>query len=58
VLHAIWKGTPEAQRKHLYTVSNTLSAVYYPYADVPSGIRKYPAVPNPGFSVHLKKYKG
>lgn len=58
VLHAIWKGTPEAQRKHLYTVSNTLSAMYYPYTDVPSGIRKYPAVPNPGFSVHLKKYKG
>ena len=58
VLHAIWKGTPEEFRKNLYTVSNTLSAVYYPYNDLKSGVRQYPATPNPGFSVELKKYKG
>jgi predicted O-methyltransferase YrrM len=30
VLSAIWEGTPEAKRQHLYQVANTMCAVYIP----------------------------
>lgn len=57
VLYAIWKGTPPNKRKHLYTVSNTLCAIYFPGGNFTTRKRSYPATPDPGFSVHLKKYQ-
>jgi hypothetical protein len=55
VLRAIWEGTPEHCRKHLYAVSNSLCAVYYPYTDLRSEKRVYPANPGNGFTVRIEK---
>lgn len=55
VLRAIWEGTPEHCRKHLYAVSNSLCAVYYPYADLQAEKRIYPANPGNGFTVRIEK---
>jgi hypothetical protein len=58
VLHAIWKGTPEAQRQHLvHGVEYVIGSVLSLLPMCLQAMRKYPAVPNPGFSVHLKKYQ-
>ena len=55
VLRAIWEGTPEHCRKHLYAVSNSLCAVYYPYTDLKSEKRVYPANPGSGFTLRIEK---
>jgi len=55
VLRAIWEGTPEECRKHLFAVSNSLCAMYYPIGDLPSEKRVYPANPGKGFRVRIEK---
>lgn len=55
VLHAIWEETPEHCRRHMYAVSNSLCAVYYPFADLTSEKRIYPSNPGNGFTVRIEK---
>lgn len=54
VLHGILAGTPKEKRRHLYSVSNTLCAVYYPDA-IQTGKRTYPTKPEKYFSIQLNK---
>lgn len=58
VFHGILEGTPDAERKHLYAVSNTLCAIYFPQYSGETRFRKYPSTPNPGFELTLQKYQG
>jgi hypothetical protein len=55
VLRAIWEGTPVHCRKHLYAVSNSLCAVYYPFGDLTSEKRVYPANPGDGYRIRIEK---
>lgn len=54
VLLGILDGTPEDKRKHLYSVNNTLCAVYYPYP-VESFNAVYPQKPSNIYSVSIQK---
>ncbi|MBQ3734853.1 MAG: class I SAM-dependent methyltransferase [Bacteroidales bacterium] len=53
VLYAIWEGTPEEKRKHLYHVANTMCAVYLP-EELPVGTLVPHALPEHYYEVTLK----
>lgn len=53
VLSAIWEGTPEGKRKHLYHVANTMCAVYLP-EELPAGTLVPNTIPDHFFEVNLK----
>ena len=53
VLYAIWEGTPEEKRKHLYHVANTMCAVYLP-GELPVGTLVPHALPEHYYEVTLK----
>lgn len=57
VLHAILKGAPADKRKHIYAVSNTLCAIYYPHP-LPVQKRKYPTRPGHHFALTIGVQKG
>ncbi|MBC7862840.1 MAG: class I SAM-dependent methyltransferase [Bacteroidia bacterium] len=52
VLRGILDGLPKEEHKHLYSVSNSLCAVYYPYP-VNSYFPEYPQTPKNNFSVKI-----
>ena len=52
VLEGILEGIPKEEHKNLYAVSNTLCAIYYPYA-VKSFFPKYPQTPDKIFSINI-----
>jgi predicted O-methyltransferase YrrM len=52
VLLGILDGLPKEEHKHLYAVSNSLCAVYYPYP-VQSYFTEYPQTPKNNFSVTI-----
>ncbi|MCW3076466.1 MAG: class SAM-dependent methyltransferase [Bacteroidetes bacterium] len=56
VLLGILDGTPEDKRKHLYSVNNTLCAVYYPYP-VESFTAVYPQKAETVYNVIIEKSK-
>jgi predicted O-methyltransferase YrrM len=57
VFRAIWEACPPAERRHLYAISNSLCAVYWPHYQGETRIRRYPATPDPGFEIHLSPLK-
>ena len=54
IAHAILEGTPADKRSSLFAISHTLCAAFLPFK-VESVNRKYPRVPDPYFSIELKK---
>jgi len=52
VLAAILDGTPDAERKHLYHISNTICAVYMK-GNFNTCFPKYPIIPNKTFKVSV-----
>lgn len=54
ILHAILQGTPADCRKHLYAVSNSLSAVYLPSWTGLTRKRNYPAKPSGTFAINVR----
>ncbi len=52
VFRGIWEATPADKRKHLYKVSNTQCAVYYPFP-VKSKTAQYPETPEVDFKVEM-----
>lgn len=57
VLQGILDATPADKRKHLYSVNNTLCAMYYPYA-VDSFDAVYPQTPKTIYNVVIEKSQG
>jgi len=53
VVAAIWDGTPEEKRKNLYSVSNTLCAIYTT-KKIKTTVLDYPTYPNKSFDVEIK----
>jgi hypothetical protein len=53
VLLGILEATPAEKRKHLYAVSNTLCAVYYPYS-VQSAFADFPQAPSEVYKVTVE----
>lgn len=56
VLDAIWEGTPEEKRRHLYQVANTMCAVYLP-EDLPTEKLTPHAWPKHYYEVSLRSVK-
>ena len=52
VLRGIFDGLPAHEHKHLYSVSNTLCAIYYPYP-VTAFPPEYPQTPRDNFSINI-----
>jgi hypothetical protein len=56
VLAGILEGTPAAERKNLYRISNTFCAIYI-QDKLPSRFSSFPETPNKTFSVNIKAEK-
>ena len=56
VLRGILDGIPAEHQQHLYSISNSLCAIYYPYP-VDSKTAKYPQTPEKHFKITLKIIK-
>ena len=56
VLSAIWEGTPEERRHHLYHVANTMCAVFLP-EELPAGTLLPHATPDHFYEMTLKSKK-
>lgn len=56
VLAGILAGSPREKHKHIYHISNSLCAIYFPF-EIPSHEQTYPAYPDKAFTIHIQGKK-